>query len=1023
MSVSRDFDEFFAALWPTITERPAPFPWQRALVRRVERENCWPRTLDLPTGTGKTAVLDIAIWMLAGRNPNGCFPRRIFFVVDRRMIVDEAAARARSIRDRLREARSGILRQVADCLREVGGSEEPLEVSVMRGGMPRERAWVSSPAQPAIILSTVDQLGSRLLFRGYGVTPEMAPIHAGLAATDSLIFLDEAHLSTPFLETLNAIQIYSDDKWRTRAVASPLVVVSMSATLGQLAEFEFQETYEEGDRPSAELRRRLQAHKSANLVEVRTEIEPSDQSAKRKWRRAEPERRAALAQRAADLSMVALEEPRVRVVGVVVNRVATAREIFSRLTASRDAFRHGADLLLLTGRCRALDRDLLLAAHWPRLKAGRARAETDSPLIVIATQCIETGANIDFDALVTEIASLDALRQRFGRLDRLGQFGAPRAQILARTDQVHRRASPDPIYCEAAKGTWKFLRDSLAKKGEEKSGDSVTAIDFGVSWLKLPTDKLLEKCLTPRKSAPVLLPAHLDLFCQTSPRPQPDPDPAIFLHGPSAGPADVSIVWRADLDPDAPEDWEQIVSFLPPASAEAMPVPLYAVRAWLTGRSDAASFADVEGGPVEVVTGSDRQRVLLWQGTESKIGRNDRAAEANEAQLAGTRVVTPEEVFPGCTIIVPSVYGGADVFGWNPQLRGGNLVADHGDVAFSHQRNRPVLRMHAGVLRSWLGDEITESVKQLVQNLRALEANDMSEDRDETEPLEKALALLRRIAVETLVPEAERKLATELLATSNTVTLKLYPKGDGFVLIGTHRPCGSQSMPPPVHLDEGNYSSFGTTRPVLLDEHLVCVRETVDIFAARCGLATNGLHKDLLLAARLHDLGKCDRRFQALLHRGDRVAAAAGPPLAKSAARPASADEARRERERVGLPAGWRHETLTLSLLADHQPGSADPLSEARDRDLVLHLIATHHGYCRAIAPIVDDPAAPPARVEFGDWHFTTDAQRTWVSLDCGLVDRFWRLVRAYGWFGLAYLEALLRLADHRASADELLRK
>lgn len=84
--------------------------------------------------------------------------------------------------------------------------------------------------------------------------------------------------------------------------------------------------------------------------------------------------------------------------------------------------------------------------------------------------------------------------------------------------------------------------------------------------------------------------------------------------------------------------------------------------------------------------------------------------------------------------------------------------------------------------------------------------------------------------------------------------------------------------------------------------------------------------------------------------------------------------------------------------------------------DLLLHLIASHHGYARPFAPVVDDDKPPD--VKLGDIGLTS-AQRTAnppYRLGSGIAERFWHLIRRHGWWGLAYLEALLRLADHHAS-------
>src|SRR4051794_884085 len=157
MPSPEQFEQFFQAVYGY-----APFPWQKRLAKRVCAGD-WPRAIALPTAAGKTACIDIAVFALACRADNA--PRRIFFVVDRRIVVDQAYDHAKQLAKVLKEAKSGILKKVADSLRELTREQQlkdarPLDVYALRGGMYRESAWARSPLQPTVIASTVDQVGS-----------------------------------------------------------------------------------------------------------------------------------------------------------------------------------------------------------------------------------------------------------------------------------------------------------------------------------------------------------------------------------------------------------------------------------------------------------------------------------------------------------------------------------------------------------------------------------------------------------------------------------------------------------------------------------------------------------------------------------------------------------------------------------------------------------------------------------------------------------------------------------------------
>ena len=145
---SAQFDEFFHALYGC-----DPFPWQARLARRVAEpggDAAWPEALALPTAAGKTACIDMAVFALACQvdRPPGerAAPRRVFFVVDRRVIVDATFRRARDLALRLREARTdgeSILREVADRLGRLACGEGLLWKGIAAAMIPAIIPWPS----------------------------------------------------------------------------------------------------------------------------------------------------------------------------------------------------------------------------------------------------------------------------------------------------------------------------------------------------------------------------------------------------------------------------------------------------------------------------------------------------------------------------------------------------------------------------------------------------------------------------------------------------------------------------------------------------------------------------------------------------------------------------------------------------------------------------------------------------------------------------------------------------------------
>ncbi|HSH26820.1 MAG TPA: hypothetical protein VK972_03470, partial [Wenzhouxiangella sp.] len=640
------------------------------------------------------------------------------------------------------------------------------------------------------------------------------------------------------------------------------------------------------------LRTRMQAAKPAELVEVKA----------RKTDENDPLVEEAVA-RAGDFAF----KQGIGRVAAVVNRVATAQAIERKL---REAAGEQADVVLLTGRLRPLERDRLVERFKPALRANQP-AVAERPLIVVATQCIEVGADFSFDAMVTEAASLDALRQRFGRLNRLGAAESASAAILIRTDEA-KPGYEDIVYGTALPACWGLLNELAETQGEGKKQRRV--IDFGIDALDglLSDVDDLTPYIAPVPDAPMLLPAHLDLLCQTSPVPYVQPDIQLYLHGVGRGEPEVRVVWRADLDPDQPEEvWKDTVALCPPNSLETLSVPLSRLRRWLKRDTSSDDSADVEGAAQNGEdnsrkTGKDIRPVLAWRGRErSEVIRRSSA-------------LRPDEL-----IVLPAEYGMAGLGQSSPDETLGKDALDIWELAHAGSGRPAALRLHRRALAPWL------KCPPLAELVELTAASDWDEDA-----LQPAVdAVLEYGPATETDPPAPPDWLTKRLGELRYEKKETHPGGGVVLFAPPDRSRRTQEQD--LFADDDDLLS-AAGREVPLDVHSALVERAVEQLAKRC--LPEHFYEPLKTAAYWHDAGKMDERFQIWLRQGDEPAALSEKPLAKS--KEVASSKARRRwlREASGLPERFRHEMLSLQLAERLMPSASD---DALD-DLMLHCVSSH---------------------------------------------------------------------------------
>lgn len=540
-----------------------PFPWQDRLAEQVAVSG-WPAAIAVPTGMGKTACIDVAVWALASqaeRRPGErTAPTRIWYVVNRRLLVDAAAIHADRLRHLLLEARPGSATgEVARRLRSIHGGE-PLWVSRLRGGTGPGWTRPRTPAQPAVLCATVPMFGSRLLFRAYGSGSGMRPVDAALAGTDSVVLLDESHLSP-------ALQKLADDMRWCDAVhagvlrfpgtvrpepAPPLlptprdrpVLVELSATTAAAETFILDDT----DRSHPIIATRLAATKPTEVMEAVPKSE--------------------LPKRLAEQTVRLLGTlPGAGVAAVFCNQPSIARAAAAQL-AGKDL-----DTVVLTGQLRDHDAErvrTMLLDPATGAPAGRPVVWRERPLVIVATQTLEVGADLDVDVLVTQAAGVRALVQRFGRLNRLGERPWAQGMIVGGADV-------DPVYGSEP-------LDLIGRIGAGSTLDLSPATIATI--LGEPADE--------PPYLPELLPHHLWEFAKTKPGTRRGTPPEVFFSGIEDPSRTVSVLWRAEPPKEG-------VALVPPVHpAEVVEIPVYEAEAFVGRVGNVMRLSD-DGSTAEEV--------------------------------------------------------------------------------------------------------------------------------------------------------------------------------------------------------------------------------------------------------------------------------------------------------------------------------------------------------------------------------------------------------------------------------------
>jgi CRISPR-associated endonuclease/helicase Cas3 len=526
----------------------APLSWQKRLYLKWEAGGSKSITLiDLPTGLGKTSVM--AIWLIA-RASKLDVPTRLIYVVDRRTVVDQATDLAKKLHENCKAAL------------EI----DPPAISTLRGQLADKREWTRDPSMPAIIIGTVDLIGSALLFSGYRSSYKRRPLEAGLLGQDSLLVLDEAHLSKPFEKLIKSISLLQ------KPSGKPMAAIRMSATSRKsdgerhfTLEFDADGNLAGDDANDKVVTERFGAkkHLTVTALEEKENLNKKLAGAAIKL--------ANQTDRSGKRIVVFVRKPD--------DALATAETVRKYEGTKARPGPYDKSVRVLTGTMRGLERDelvekLVSEGRWLNGDLQSSAESNQLPVFLVSTSAGEVGFDLNADHLVGDAAPLDSWIQRLGRVNRRGSGDATIILIKEKSP------ADETDFDKACTATSNLLTD-----GMDVSPRALAA------FKKSLTHAQMDEASSPKPTMVELTDILLDAWSMTSiVEPMPGrPEVGPWLRGIADELPQTTIAWRSELDQprfgeldlDDVEEWFDTHRIL---THETLSVPTRFAAKWFTER-------------------------------------------------------------------------------------------------------------------------------------------------------------------------------------------------------------------------------------------------------------------------------------------------------------------------------------------------------------------------------------------------------------------------------------------------------